>query len=255
MTKNIEITSYLQRLGFDQEASQVYIALTTSGPLTPLQISRATHIERTKLYRLIEDWKRQGLIEEQLAYKTRLLRACDIKSIRLILEEQKLKINTLEKTFNQFSQTITSLQRSISPTKILYYQGQEGLRQMAWNILQTKTRLYSYVYRSYQEALGQQFFNNWAKEFIDKKVSFWELRHPNFIKSVDLKHLQYKHLGPGYRWKVSPKSIKITHGMDIYNDLVAIYYWKNNELFGLEIYNKEIVEMQRSIFKTLWKMA
>ncbi|MBI3980676.1 hypothetical protein HY345_01640 [Candidatus Microgenomates bacterium] len=253
MAKNIGITTYLKELGFDEDAGKVYAVLTENGPLTPLRISRLAQIERTKLYRLIDEWKNRGLIEEQLAYKTRLLKACDLERIKLFLDEQKLKIITLENTFAQFSQTITSFKKNIPATKVLYYQGREGLRQMSWNILQSKTKLLSYTYRSFQEALGQQFFNNWAKEFITKKISFWELRHPDFIKSIDDKHLKYKSLGSGYKWKIAPLSVKITHSMDIYDDVVAVSYWKNQEMLGLEIHNRQIADMQRSIFTTLWK--
>ena len=34
-----------------------------------------------------------------------------------------------------------------------------------------------------------------------------------------------------------------------------MYYWQDNELFGIEIQNQQIADMQRSIFETLWKLA
>lgn len=250
-----ELLSFLNKLDFTDEVSRLYLTLIKHGPLTLLEASRLAKIERTKLYRFIEVWKDSGLIEEQLAHKTRLLKACGLDRIKFLLQEQKLKIKFLEKSLPEFTKSIYSLSTNLSPTKTLYYNSQSGLRQMAWNVLGAKTELQSYVYHSYQEALGQQFFNEWAKEFIVRKIKYRELRHPSFLKSVDLKHLEYKHLGPRYLWKIAPSTLTITHGLDIYNNIVAIYYWHDEEFFGIEIYNEQIANMQLSIFNTLWTMA
>jgi len=43
------IGEYLTRLGFDEGASRLYEALVAKGPLTILEASRATGIERTAL--------------------------------------------------------------------------------------------------------------------------------------------------------------------------------------------------------------
>lgn len=47
----------------------------------------------------------------------------------------------------------------------------------------------------------------------------------------------------------------LTHNLDVYNDTMAIYYWEDNDVFGVEIQNQKIADMQRSMFETLWKMA
>jgi hypothetical protein len=43
--------------------------------------------------------------------------------------------------------------------------------------------------------------------------------------------------------------------MDIYNDVVATNYWMGDDVFGVEIYNKQIADMQRSMFEHFWKLA
>lgn len=47
----------------------------------------------------------------------------------------------------------------------------------------------------------------------------------------------------------------LTHGMTIYNNVVAIYNWWQDEVFGVEIYNQQVAEFQRFTFETFWKMA
>jgi len=43
--------------------------------------------------------------------------------------------------------------------------------------------------------------------------------------------------------------------MDTYNDVVAYYNWHEGEVFGIEIYNKDITDFQRYFFEMLWAQA
>lgn len=248
--------AFLRALGFDAQVSRLYLVLVRSGPMTMLQASRAAGIERTRLYRMVDVWLKDGIIEEQLAHKTRLLRAADVDTVRLLVQEHTLKIQSLTQTFDQFALGISALQTQDSLTKVLYYRGRAGVRQMLWNLLRAKGEIVTYVYRNYQEVVGQRFFNRWAGEFRVSGIKNRELRHPDFLKTIDPSRLEYQDLGPGYRWRtVSAKLISITHSMDIYNDVVAMYYWREEEILGMEIYNMPIVHMQRSIFDHFWKLS
>ena len=54
---------------------------------------------------------------------------------------------------------------------------------------------------------------------------------------------------------LSPEVVDISVQMDIYNDTLAIYSWHEDEVFGVEIHNKKIADMQRQIFEALWNSA
>ena len=41
----------------------------------------------------------------------------------------------------------------------------------------------------------------------------------------------------------------------VYNDVIAYLGYDKDEPFGIEIYNKELVEQQKQIFKILWSMG
>ncbi|MBI5452275.1 hypothetical protein HY945_02345 [Candidatus Gottesmanbacteria bacterium] len=43
--------------------------------------------------------------------------------------------------------------------------------------------------------------------------------------------------------------------MDIYNEIVSIYHWHEGEIFGVEIYNEKVANMQRQLFEMVWRMA
>lgn len=127
---------------------------------------------------------------------------------------------------------------------------------MLWNSMRARDELLSYVCRNWQEAVGQTFFNNWVEEFRRMGIKNRELRHPNFLSTIDESKLRYSDLGPTYQWRnIPPSAVDITHSMDIYNDVVGISYWNGDDIFGVEIYNKSIAAMQRSMFNHYWKLA
>lgn len=49
--------------------------------------------------------------------------------------------------------------------------------------------------------------------------------------------------------------MKLPHNLDVYDDVIAMYYWGDNDVWGVEIQNARMAEMQRSIFETLWGIA
>ena len=250
-----DVISYLTGLGFEEDLARLYRTLVVRGPLTILQISRLTGIERTLVYRKIQDWLGVGLIEEQLAHKTKLFRAAPADRVKLIVSQKKAAMDALAGSFASFAGEVSDLANSGATTKILYYQGRAGMRQMLWNQMRAK-ELLSWVYRSYQEAVGQAFFNSWAEEFRKRGIPNRELRHPDFLRTIDELHLEYRDLGPMYQWRnLSPKILPITHGMDIYNDVVDVTYWQGTDVFGIEIYNAQIARMQQSMFDHFWQLA
>ena len=251
-----EIISYIESLGIDPAGAKLYKTLAAKGPQTLLQISRETRIERTKLYRSIEHWVHQGIIEEELSHKTKLYRASPIERMRLLVMQKKASIDALAGSFAAFSDQVMSLREEVVTTKVLQYHGRDGARQMLWNQIRTTDELLSYTSRSWQDAVGSTFFNNWAGEFRKMHIKNRELRHPNFLSTVDTSALRYPDLGSLYQWRaMAPKHLEITHSMELYNDVVAISYWNGDDIFGVELYNSHIATMQKSIFNHYWQIA
>ncbi len=250
------LISYLEDLGLEKEGARVYLALVQHGPMTILQVSRAAHVERTRVYRFVGGWVQQGFIEEQLAHKTKIFHAAPLERIKLLMQQKKAAMKALEGSFASFSDQVTSLLQQATATKVLYYNGRDGLRQMLWNTMRTNGEQLTYVHTVWEEAVGYDFFRNWEREYIHSAIKNRELRHPNLLQTRNIAKGPFMEEWPNREWRsISPKILNITHGMEIYNDVVAISYWHNDEAMGIEIYNQYIVAMQRSIFDHYWKLA
>jgi sugar-specific transcriptional regulator TrmB len=251
-----EIISYLEGLGVDSDGAKLYKSLAAAGPMTLLQISRLTRIERTKLYRSIRIWVDLGIIEEEMAYKTRKYRAASIERMKLFVAQKKASVDALAGSFDAFREQIAGIRQDSVSTKVLYYHGRDGLRQMLWNQMRTKGEQLTYVYKVWEEAVGYTFFRNWEAEYIKSGIKNRELRHPDLLQSRNLEKGPFKEEWPNREWRtISPKIFTINHSMELYNDVVAISYWNGDDVMGIEIYNEHIALMQRSIFDHFWKLA
>lgn len=252
MNKSIE--NYIQELGFSEEAGRLYGVLMEKGPLTILEASRATEIERTALYRSIDELTARGLIEEVLEHKSRRLQAVSPDKIRDLLDNEKRRVEKLESEFPEFERLISSLPQNNS-TQVRYFRGTTGIKQILWNETKAKNGLIGYTYRNLQEVVGQKYFEEYARELEKNKVVTRDLRCDSFLESTESPKFVRRHIDSS-QWRYLPDTIMhLTHNLDVYNDVVAIYYWQNNDVFGVEIQNQLIADMQRSIFETLWKLA
>lgn len=253
------IIGYLKDVGLTSEESKIYTEISIQGPMTILEISRSTGIERTKTYRLTSKMMKEGLIEQIIDYKKKYYKAADIERIKQIVEEKKVNINTLSQGFHNFSNLLDIAKSQSHETRVQFYRGRNGLRQIFWNILKAEDTCCSYVYRLAHEAVGAKFFQRWVRESVNRGIKYNEIVSKEFYESQEdyKNNNQYNEvLLKGTVRKLLAKDVlKIEHQMDIYNDVVAIYNWHRGEPFGIEIYNKYIADMQRNMFNVFWEKA
>ena len=248
------VEDYLLKLDFSHESARLYAVLSVKGPLTILEASRATGIERTALYRLVETLVANGLIEEVLAYKSRKIRAADPTQIRLILQEKQKRVQDLSESFPAFERAAIQA-KSLQATQVRYFRGTEGIKQILWNETRARGTVVGYTHRNLEEVVGVAYFRKYARELERKHIQFRDLRTDTFLSSIREQGYTANPI-EGDTWPYLPDSVlRLTHGMDIYDDVVAIYYWEDNDVFGVEIQNEKIADTQRSIFEALWVLA
>ncbi len=255
MNKIVE--EFLQKLHCDTESISLYCTLLEYGTLSILELSKKSGIERNKIYRMLQPLLDKGLIESVLDAKRLSLRATSVDRLEHLVIEQENQVRQARELFPAVREFYASLQKVQQPgTKVLFFRGKEGLRQMTWNLLHAKGERLSYFYRTRIEAIGEKFHTEWLEEvnrvqlktraifsdiFLDSihKRRYWDVKKDSLVSSRYIDTLDFS----------------ITHAQDMYNDVVAQYYWEGDDIFGIEIHNKAIAKMQRQLFELLWKTA
>src|SRR5437016_4528640 len=130
------LKEFLQNLGLSLEEIQIFNSLHKSGPISILQLSRLSGINRTKVYRLLDTLLNKGIIEEIVDDNRKLLKAADLDKLDFLLKEQEEKVKMMRELFPQVSHLITLNRSLVQPgSKVLFYRGREGIKQMVWNTL------------------------------------------------------------------------------------------------------------------------
>ena len=254
------IEEFLQKLGFGAQATALFVALTQNGPLTLLEASRHANLERTKLYRLVDELKDRGLIEEIPAYKRRTIKAASLSTLEMMVREQEVKSKSLTGTLPAFSQAIQNISHNLPMSNVIYYKGIEGSKQMAWRILRCKGLWRAFSYNFWEDVFGQKFAISFDNEMSKKQVKCHNIYSDQYISYRENWRATHKEKPAGV-WSymrsklVSEKILKIDQNIDIYNDIVAYSYWSNNEVFGVEIQNERVAEFHKQNHDLVWNLA
>jgi Predicted transcriptional regulators len=255
LTDTAAIRNYFTKLGLEPEIADIYLALHTHGPQSMSELSRNSRVERTRLYRLIDQLLESNLIEVESQYKRGIIKAAPISNLRILISQKEQELQSLQDELELIEQVLGRNSLSSPATRVQFYQGPQGIRQMIWNTLQAKTDIVSFSYRILDEATGRAFMERWAAEFEEKNLQERLLVNDEFIESWrenKPKVTNQRRIGGITYHHIPEETFKITHSASVYNDVTAYFHWKDNEVFGVEIYNKEIADSQRQFFEILW---
>jgi sugar-specific transcriptional regulator TrmB len=250
------IIKFLSFLGLDFEESKIYLTLLEKGGMTVLEISRITKVSRTNVYRLVEKLKTEGLIEEIQRSSKKILMPVGAHKLEMLVKEQESKAEYLRKFLPELS-TIIPATNSISQpeTKVMFYKGVEGIKQMVWNTLKAEGECVGYSYRTIAEIVGEDFAESWYTEFRFRKLRFRDLIGDEYLKSINQESPR-KVDNPNFDSRfISKDVLDINHQVDIYNDIVAYYTWHEGEIFGVEIHNKKVAKLQKQLFEAIWRLG
>jgi sugar-specific transcriptional regulator TrmB len=250
------ISDFFQNLGLTEDETLVYTTLSHRGSLTPLELSRITKLPRTRIYRIIEMLKGQGIAEEILDEHRSMVKASDTSQLETLVNDRKHTADRLLSQFPIVSQTLTAT-ISVNPgqTKVQFYRGKNGLRQMAWHTLRARGELVGFTYRDLAEVVGSDFINDWRHTFTDKGMKMRDIYSVHWLESIKNRSNQDSQTKGIESRYIDSKILDVQMQIDIYNDVIAQYTWHEGEIFGVEIYNPKTAAFHRQIFEIVWNLA
>jgi len=251
------VRTYFAKLGLETEIADIYLALHASGPQTISELSRSSGVERTRIYRLIDQLIESGLIEVETHYKRGVLKAAPIANLRILISRREQELQGLQDELQMVEQLLGRNQLASPASRIQFYHSQEGAKQMLWNETRAKGEIVGVLYQPVQIDTGSKFFERWVSQCNQKDLRFRSVYGDKFQHAVAdwytthdnerLKHWQGR--------LINAETLSISHSMFVYDDVVAYYNWKEGEIFGIEIHNKDIAASQRGLFELLWDKA
>ena len=248
------ITEYLSTLGFEKEEAIIFATLTEKGPLSILELSRITNIERTKIYGIVEKLKQQSLLTVTGDYKKKYVKACNFSTLNLIIKQKISILQNLSTGFPLLKQYLAFFKNENNPTDVKLYNGKSAIKQVLWNELNCKSKIiYSFTYRHIGEVIGIKFTKTLEKEYRARRFKIYDLQSSEFAKSITSK--LYEGIVTVKAKYIDPKILDIQIALDIWDDTVTIFNWHKGEVFAVEIQNEKFADFMKQIHKIVWKQA
>ncbi|MFH1280829.1 MAG: helix-turn-helix domain-containing protein [Candidatus Beckwithbacteria bacterium] len=252
----MDIKQKLNLLGLSDKQAEIYLLLLKQGLTSLLELSRLSLINRTTIYRIIEDLKKINLVEEVLDDRGAKVKAVKPENLQLLLAQKETELSVLKNNLPDLISDLSAIKDQPSPsTQVVYFRGQNGLKQLLWNVLKAKKEHIGFGYSDWNEGVGREFAEKLRQEFVNRRISSREIENEDALTPMP-EWTKVKDYQNFYECKFLPKSIvEIKHDTYIYNDVFAFYHFYQGELFGIEIHNAEIANTQKQIFEVLWKMG
>jgi len=217
-------------------------------------LAKESKINRTTLYRRIEEIQQKGLLETIVEEKRLLVKTVDFAQLENLVLQKADEAEFLQKNIPIIKSLLNSEYGMVQPgTKVLFYKGQEGIRQMVWHTLRAKSEIVGFTFRDLTEAVGLKFASRWHEEFLVRGLRMRDIIGDEYLNN---QKKEFAYSREVFQSRYLPSSIlSIDHQTDIYDDVVAFYNWHEGEVFGVEIQNDKVASMQRQIFEILWGMG
>lgn len=257
MNRSHKITAYLNKLGFDKDVAKIYLSLEESSPQSISEISRNSGVERTRVYRLLDILKKSGLIEERAAHKRSLYGALPLSNIEVYLDNQENELNEHRKELSVIKGLSPFKQMSNKLTGVRLYNGSDGIKQMQWNLLSSKSIICSTMNHPMFNVAGGAFFKRWAERWNNSDLQVKLLYNKTFLNESNEWHEKNEgYTVRGHNSRLLGEGVyKIKFCVDVYDNVVAFYNWEGGEVYGMEIINQEIADSQKFLFNNLWERS
>ena len=248
-----ELKKYLIDLGLEAEEASLYMALIEKGGGTPLSLSRQTGINRTRVYRLLERMAVKKLIAQEVGEHTTLVTPAPIDQLQEILLAKQNKVAELSKKWSEAASTLEqSILETKAETKVKFYHGKTGIEQMVWNVLKAKDGIVGYTFRDLSHFVGEKFMTEFSEEFKRRNLKMRDIHGDEYLSSKPIDN----NWGDKIDSRYLPREVlAIPHQMEIYDDVVTFYSWNEGEVWGTEIHNPKVAQMQRQLFEMAWEKA
>jgi hypothetical protein len=192
-----------------------------------------------------------------MLYKRSLIKPAPVANLRILISKREQELKGLQDELGLIEKVFGRNSLSSPATHVQFYQGPSGAMQMQWNQTKAKSEMCSILYENMQIKTKAKFFERWADTCNERGLKFRGLVGKRFLDSQNtyyegnvrerLKHWSYR--------IVDESKYPITYTTMVYDDVVAYLNWKDKEVFGIEIHNKDIADSQRVVFEMLWAQS
>lgn len=245
----------------DQHEAQIFVFLLLNPHKSVKEISDATSINRSSLYRYIDSLIKKGLVSKSIEqYGT----SYNVASPDVISKYLDDKGDDLDRSKQLANEIISGLDKvkisNPDKTRVNYYEGIEGYKQIVWNSLKATGTTYAYTVFKRHEVFDKEFFKRLSNELKGRSLVEKIITNKEGLKNLKNRKLTNP-LSPIFENSI--KEVKIALGEDlaiqdetfIYDNTFVMISINQSHITGVEIIGETFVDNQKAIFEKLWEFS
>ena len=245
MDANLLIT--LQNYGLSEKEARVYLTVLELGTSIASTIARRAELNRVTTYTLLEDLKRDGIVNETTKD--------GVKFYSVISPDILLK--QLEQKYESFKEKVPELlamaEKFGNKIKVQFFEGVEWIVKMYNDTLSSTTEpiLAFLGLQDMPPALKKRLFEGYVKQRIKLKIPAKVIVNDTET-SKDYKKLDKQNIK---ETRIIKTDLFALYGeIDIYaENRVAIFMFNDKEMSWIIIHSKSMHDSLKSIFNFIWK--
>lgn len=242
----------LKQLGLSEKETEVYLAMLRTGSTGAAAIARTAGLPRQTTYSLLEELVTQGFVEQSDKKGVRQYYA-DPNAIGKLVTRRKEELDRAKKALDEeIPKLLSENRRGISLPVVQYYEGQEGLKRLFEDILDTHKSPKAKSFRGFginrlyggMESYMRDFLKRRHKLgvttnlFIADAPDNFGIKGPDTTLGRDIKRLDIDEQEAG-----------------IYLAGKKAYFFSYKDNMGVMIENQAITEYLKQAFDALWRKS
>ena len=247
----------LKNLGLEDSELKVYLALLELGPSTVSEITKKAKITRTLGYHVLEKLGWYGLVDQVSGKGTKIIYGAQHPQ-RLVqyVKNKKNQWDGKVKEIEQYLPNLVSLYKIADKPVVRYQMGDEGLKNIYIENLESKTEILSILDVDGWDVPEFRTFGKWyIKERVKRKI-------PERILMLERESVHEYYSDPSkltdYKWiKFSqlPGILDLGGEINIFENKVLIAITKKPNRMGILIESSALANILKAMFELAWQVA
>lgn len=232
----------LSKAGLSRNEAKVYLVLLESGESLASRIAKETNLNRSLVYRILEDLIKKGFVGYVIKENRKYFNAASPNKLLDIIKENEREIKKI----------IPELLKVKKPVgkapEVEVYSGKEGMKTVLEDVLRTEKEVLVFGAKSDFANKLIYYHPNWHRRRVKLKLKMRALFEHGQKITKELIKLSHTEI------KILPEELKSKIMFAVFGNKVAIELWFNYPTTIL-IEDSNVANGFRNYFKFLWKQS
>lgn len=240
-------------IGLEFYEASIYIFLVRFGSNSVWHIAKNINLPRTTVYRYVNNLVEKGFLVERVEGKGKKYEAIIKGKFDSLIKNKQIELQRAQQeSINLVTQLESLALQNSSNYKVLHYRGVDGLKQVTWNSTRAKDTFRIFEIDLLTSVIDEKFAEDMRIEFARMPIEFRQLTNKTIFSDYTkvTEHIQQ------WRVKYLPRDVlDIKIEIQVYNDVICMYDYKDKDVFIVEIYNQKLADMYKQMFDFYWGVA